>query len=285
MPQMLCVLSVPGCAGRQDVVFSAAYSGARAPYSPAAFLYAWWRHAEHHLAGYQQQDAHEFYLYALAGLAHSRLPAPAPQTLGLGAGAGPGAGSGPAPAPRAAAPAAAPAAAVLPNGPARDAAVAAPAAGRLAAAAGQAFAQRGGSASPPDLAACRAALGPAPHPNSPGPLPRSPVLSALQLAASGALTGKNPVLRPGPTPGLNPGLGAWPSAPAGASAGGPAGGLGTVGRADADGGVDCCVVPLGAAGAPAAQNGRVMPGWAPSGWAHHGACLFAWHDRLWAVAV
>jgi len=59
----------------QDVVFSAAYSGTRAPYSPAAFLYAWWRQQEHsHLAGYQQQDAHEFYLYALAGLSHSRLP-------------------------------------------------------------------------------------------------------------------------------------------------------------------------------------------------------------------
>ncbi|KAK9841837.1 hypothetical protein WJX81_006458 [Elliptochloris bilobata] len=51
-----------------NAVFSAAYSGVHAPYSPAEFLDAWWRHAEHHLAGYQQQDAHEFYLYALAGL-------------------------------------------------------------------------------------------------------------------------------------------------------------------------------------------------------------------------
>ncbi|CAL8466572.1 g6108 [Coccomyxa elongata] len=57
-----------------DGLFSAAYSGASAPFSPAAFLYAWWCHAEHHLAGYQQQDAHEFYLYALSGLSHSRLP-------------------------------------------------------------------------------------------------------------------------------------------------------------------------------------------------------------------
>jgi hypothetical protein len=58
----------------QDGVFSAAYSGASQPFSPAAFLYAWWCHADHHLAGYQQQDAHEFYLFALSGLSHSRLP-------------------------------------------------------------------------------------------------------------------------------------------------------------------------------------------------------------------
>ncbi|BDA41148.1 probable ubiquitin carboxyl-terminal hydrolase 22 [Coccomyxa sp. Obi] len=57
-----------------DGLFTAAYSGASAPFSPAAFLYAWWCHAEHHLAGYQQQDAHEFYLFALSGLSHSRLP-------------------------------------------------------------------------------------------------------------------------------------------------------------------------------------------------------------------
>lgn len=261
-------------------MFSAAYSGARAPYSPAAFLYAWWRIAEHHLAGYQQQDAHEFYLYALAGLAHSRLPAPAFQTLGLGA--GPGAGSGPARAPRAAEPAAAPAAAVLPNGPAREAALAAPSAGRPA---GQALVQRGGSASPADLAASGAALGPAPRPNGPGPPPRSPMLSALHLAASGALAGRNPASRPGPNPGPTPGLGAWPNASAGAPAGGLAKGLGTLGRADSGGGVDCRVVPLGALGAPAAHNGRVMPGGVPSGWAHHGACQITWHIRLWAAAV
>ena len=57
----------------QDGIFSASYSGATQPFSPAAFLHAWWRHADHHLASYQQQDAHEFYLYALAGLGQSRL--------------------------------------------------------------------------------------------------------------------------------------------------------------------------------------------------------------------
>ncbi|EIE26302.1 hypothetical protein COCSUDRAFT_58842 [Coccomyxa subellipsoidea C-169] len=59
---------------QQDELFSAAYSGASSPFSPAAFLYAWWCHADHHLAGYQQQDAHEFYLFTLSGLSHSRLP-------------------------------------------------------------------------------------------------------------------------------------------------------------------------------------------------------------------
>lgn len=55
----------------QDGIFSASYSGTTQPFSPAAFLHAWWRHADHHLASYQQQDAHEFYLYALAGLGQS----------------------------------------------------------------------------------------------------------------------------------------------------------------------------------------------------------------------
>ena len=57
----------------QDGIFSASYSGATQPFSPAAFLHAWWRHADHHLASYQQQDAHEFYLYALSGLGQSRM--------------------------------------------------------------------------------------------------------------------------------------------------------------------------------------------------------------------
>ena len=64
MPMLVCV---------QDGIFSASYSGATQPFSPAAFLHAWWRHADHHLASYQQQDAHEFYLYALAGLGQSHM--------------------------------------------------------------------------------------------------------------------------------------------------------------------------------------------------------------------
>lgn len=52
----------------QDAVFTAAYSGERTPLRPSSLLHAWWLQAEHHLAGYQQQDAHEFYLSALSGL-------------------------------------------------------------------------------------------------------------------------------------------------------------------------------------------------------------------------
>ncbi|KAL0037564.1 hypothetical protein WJX77_002858 [Trebouxia sp. C0004] len=51
-----------------DHVFSEAYSGQRLPFSPVKFLDTWWRSAEGSLAGYQQQDAHEFYLSLLDGL-------------------------------------------------------------------------------------------------------------------------------------------------------------------------------------------------------------------------
>lgn len=85
----------------QDGLYSAAYSGKHVPYSPTSFLASWWKHAGEHLEGYQQQDAHEFYLYTLSGLAHSlvsglRDPQPGPrseeppvcgsQTAGAGAG-------------------------------------------------------------------------------------------------------------------------------------------------------------------------------------------------------
>lgn len=56
----------------QDNIFSAVYCGERAPLSPAAFLYHWWRLAGH-LAGYQQQDAHEFYLSLLEGISNSTI--------------------------------------------------------------------------------------------------------------------------------------------------------------------------------------------------------------------
>ncbi|KAL4452770.1 hypothetical protein ABPG75_008432 [Micractinium tetrahymenae] len=48
-----------------DGVFSAAYSGRRAGFSPAQFLYSWWMLAGGHMAGYQQQDAHEFFCFIL----------------------------------------------------------------------------------------------------------------------------------------------------------------------------------------------------------------------------
>ncbi len=61
-PMSLCLSCL------QDHVFSEAYSGQRLPFSPVKFLDTWWRSAEGSLAGYQQQDAHEFYLSLLDGL-------------------------------------------------------------------------------------------------------------------------------------------------------------------------------------------------------------------------
>mmetsp|Transcript_40590 Transcript_40590/g.114960 ORF Transcript_40590/g.114960 Transcript_40590/m.114960 type:complete len:787 (-) Transcript_40590:77-2437(-) len=50
-----------------DRTFGELYSGARQPFSPVDLLYSWWSHADH-LAGYQQQDAHEFYLTTLCAI-------------------------------------------------------------------------------------------------------------------------------------------------------------------------------------------------------------------------
>ncbi|ONK76708.1 uncharacterized protein A4U43_C03F31300 [Asparagus officinalis] len=47
-----------------DAIYSAVFSGDRAPYSPAKFLYSWWQHASN-LASYEQQDAHEFFISML----------------------------------------------------------------------------------------------------------------------------------------------------------------------------------------------------------------------------
>jgi hypothetical protein len=65
-------------------VFGEVYSGNRQPFSPAEFLYQWWRFADS-LAGYQQQDAHEFYLSLLEGLSGSMValgPPPAAAAAG-----------------------------------------------------------------------------------------------------------------------------------------------------------------------------------------------------------
>ncbi|XP_076958435.1 ubiquitin C-terminal hydrolase 22-like [Bidens hawaiensis] len=47
-----------------DVIFSEVFSGDRVPYSPAQFLYSWWKLSEN-LACYEQQDAHEFFMSVL----------------------------------------------------------------------------------------------------------------------------------------------------------------------------------------------------------------------------
>ncbi|KAJ3677250.1 hypothetical protein LUZ60_002974 [Juncus effusus] len=47
-----------------DEIYSAVFSGERSPFSPAKFLYSWWRHSSD-LASYEQQDAHEFFISIL----------------------------------------------------------------------------------------------------------------------------------------------------------------------------------------------------------------------------
>jgi ubiquitin carboxyl-terminal hydrolase 22/27/51 len=58
-----------GCEMR--ALFDEGFGGRTSPFSPAAFLQAWWRHAEtqsSRLATYAQQDAHEFYLSTISAL-------------------------------------------------------------------------------------------------------------------------------------------------------------------------------------------------------------------------
>ena len=43
------------------------FSGEIKPYSPHHLLHSVWTHA-HHLAGYEQQDAHEFFIAFLNGM-------------------------------------------------------------------------------------------------------------------------------------------------------------------------------------------------------------------------
>ncbi|KAI0496577.1 hypothetical protein KFK09_022897 [Dendrobium nobile] len=50
-----------------DAMYSAVFSGDSRPYSPAKFLYSWWQHASH-LASYEQQDAHDFFITMLDGI-------------------------------------------------------------------------------------------------------------------------------------------------------------------------------------------------------------------------
>lgn len=47
------------------------YSGAKSPLVPHVLLHMTWTHA-HHLAGYEQQDAHEFFIATL-DLLHRHL--------------------------------------------------------------------------------------------------------------------------------------------------------------------------------------------------------------------
>lgn len=50
-----------------DLLFTQCFSGKQAPFSPHSFLHTMWSTAEH-FAGYEQQDAHEFLIAALAAI-------------------------------------------------------------------------------------------------------------------------------------------------------------------------------------------------------------------------
>eukprot|EP01134_Creolimax_fragrantissima_P008488 CFRG8488T1 len=50
-----------------NLIFSQFFKGEVKPYSPHQLLHSVWTHA-HHLSGYEQQDAHEFYIAILNGL-------------------------------------------------------------------------------------------------------------------------------------------------------------------------------------------------------------------------
>jgi ubiquitin carboxyl-terminal hydrolase 22/27/51 len=50
-----------------DLLFSKAFSGETEPYSPHQLLYSMWTYSQE-LAGYEQQDAHEFFISLLNGI-------------------------------------------------------------------------------------------------------------------------------------------------------------------------------------------------------------------------
>ncbi|EGF82316.1 hypothetical protein BATDEDRAFT_32836 [Batrachochytrium dendrobatidis JAM81] len=56
--------SQPCLSCEMDDLFCQFYNGKTTPYGPSSFLYAMWM-SQKHLAGYQQQDAHEFFISVL----------------------------------------------------------------------------------------------------------------------------------------------------------------------------------------------------------------------------
>ena len=57
----------PCLACEMDLLFTQCFSGKQAPFSPHSFLHTMWTTSEH-FAGYEQQDAHEFLIAALAAI-------------------------------------------------------------------------------------------------------------------------------------------------------------------------------------------------------------------------
>lgn len=61
---MFCVMKTGGCPIVPFLLSKQFYSGHRSPHIPYKLLHLVWTHARH-LAGYEQQDAHEFLIAAL----------------------------------------------------------------------------------------------------------------------------------------------------------------------------------------------------------------------------
>ena len=61
---MFCVMKTGGCPIVPFLLSEQFYSGHRSPHIPYKLLHLMWTHARH-LAGYEQQDAHEFLIAAL----------------------------------------------------------------------------------------------------------------------------------------------------------------------------------------------------------------------------
>ena len=65
-----------------DMLLTQCFSGDTAPYSPHSFLHAMWCSCDH-FAGYEQQDAHEFWIAVFSGICASLGLAAAPLPLAI----------------------------------------------------------------------------------------------------------------------------------------------------------------------------------------------------------
>jgi len=72
----------PCLACEMDLLLTQCFSGDPAPYSPHSFLHAMWCSSDH-FAGYEQQDAHEFWIAVFTGICSSLGLAAAPLPLAL----------------------------------------------------------------------------------------------------------------------------------------------------------------------------------------------------------
>jgi ubiquitin carboxyl-terminal hydrolase 22/27/51 len=78
----------PCLACEMDLLLTHCFSGDPTPYSPHSFLHAMWCSCDH-FAGYEQQDAHEFWIAVFSGICSSlgpRVPTPPPLAVPGGGG-------------------------------------------------------------------------------------------------------------------------------------------------------------------------------------------------------